>query len=543
MNLDSGLPQVERDSVPLSTLLDSHEFATELIIPSRTDCAAQPGTLEEIRSRPVAAPTVIELEDPRKYLLPHDLLLITGLGLPKSAADTDEYVSRLMKAGVPALVFGVEPVYSEVPELLINACKEQHLPLIALPPEVAFAQVVSLLSRALEEQRTRALSEMNTVARRLTEAALQHRPTRRLLDVLSNTSSGWALLRTDSGIQESGNKPSGSNPDQILEAIDARFANSPASQSGSLTANYTFQHNEQYYGVAAYEVMVHSTRRTRTSIKTPVLVLVVPERLSRTDRTAILLAVNLLRLIVSIPADQSTALDQLLMYLLAEASPPDVLRRAQGKYARLISTALGVGRRKEAFAVVATHHSSYGPGPTSASDAAWLRRFLRTPLADYQKECVRAFIGRIPSSSSLERAAELGWSFAISSVHSVEGLPNAMREAEDLAEISRHTGQHQLGYAETPNDDVFLADSLPASAGFAERILAPLLSPAQEDARKALHTWLLHNGSWEQSARALGLHRNSVRRLVSDAGQQLHRNMDDPVQRAKVLLAFSALEQ
>jgi DNA-binding PucR family transcriptional regulator len=535
MNPDPIPPALERASVPLSALLDTDEFETILVVPR---AGADPDTLAEIRGRAVAAPVVIDLDNPSTYLRPGDLLLITGLGLPREEAAVQVYVDRLVEVGTPALVFGIEPVYSIIPPMLVDACARRGLPLIKLPRDVVFAQVVSLLTRALEREQTRTLNEMVTVSRRLTEAALQHRPAQRLLAVLAQASGGWALLRTDDEVLEAGRAPASLSAETVLAAIDERIARRPVAQDAALVVNQTVLQADAEFGVTAYEVTVHSTTRARPGDRSPVLALVVPGQLSRTDRTALELAANLMRLIVSIPTDQSFAFDQLLMHLLTEAPPPLALRRQNSRYTRLLSTALASGRRREAYAVVATRRDAEGVRP---SDITILRRLLHTSLVDHRGDSVRGFTARIPSAAAYEQATAIGWSLAVSAGHRIEDLPEAMREATELAEIARATGRHQLGYADQTPPDLWLAESLPAAAGFAERMLAPLDDPAATDTRRALDVWLRHHGSWEHASRVLGLHRNTVRRLVGEAGQRLGRDLDDPLERAKLLLAFSTL--
>jgi purine catabolism regulator len=54
-----------------------------------------------------------------------------------------------------------------------------------------------------------------------------------------------------------------------------------------------------------------------------------------------------------------------------------------------------------------------------------------------------------------------------------------------------------------------------------------------------LRAWLEANGSWDGSAKALGLHRNSVRRQIGQVGELLGRDLADAQTRAELLIALN----
>ena len=534
-------PHLERASVPLATLLETDRFEAELAVPTAAELEADPALLDRVRAVPVAAPVVIELEDPGDYLTSGDLLLITGLGLPGGPAAVHSYVERLVSAGVGALVFGLEPVYPEVPPLLVRACSAQGLPLVVLPPEVVFAQVVALLTRALEDERTRSLSAMNTTARKLTEAALKRHPAQRILGVLAQA-GGWAALRVDGEILQAGQGPIETDPAALFDALEQKLAAQSLARGGTPTAFRTLSERGTDFSVTAHEVTVGAEARGRASGPSTILALGRSPELSRTDRTALLLAANLMRLVVSLPTDQSTAVDQLLMHLLVESAPPASHRREQDRYGNLIASSLLTGRKRRAHAVVAVRprHDSHSLGVPS--DVRWMRRTLRTPLADHRRDRLRAFTARPPSTTAFDQAEELGWYLAVSDAYPVTELPEAMHEAERLAEFARRTEQHQRGYLPDPPDELWLSGETAAGFGAAQRMLAPLDPPEATESRAALAVWLRRNGSWDRTARALGVHRNTVRRLIGEAEQRLGQDLDDPVTRARLLLAFTHLD-
>ena len=76
----------------------------------------------------------IELADPAPWLTGGELLLTTGLRLTADPGACEDYVARLVKAGVAAVGFGVGLSHARVPEALVDAAGEAGLPLL---PSVA----------------------------------------------------------------------------------------------------------------------------------------------------------------------------------------------------------------------------------------------------------------------------------------------------------------------------------------------------------------------------------------------------------------------
>ncbi|MBK0421541.1 PucR family transcriptional regulator [Leucobacter sp. CSA2] len=566
-------PVRDRASVPLATLLDEPTFAASLLSPAPEALADDPALAERIRNAPVASTIVIELDDPGAYMTPGDLLLITGLAITGDAAADAAYAQRLHAAGVSALVFGLEPVHARVPESLVRACRDLDFPLVVLPPPIYFAAVTSHLNRALETERTRALEAMNTVARRLTEATMQHRPAQRLVDELAREGTGWAMLRMDDEVYLGGTVPEGVDLDALTGDLRDRLhapggtrrAGQPAFTTVAVpdpgaaagAGGSGSPHSGDYAGggaisggveheVAAVETTPH---RGRARGGSAILALGRSPRLTRTDLTALQLAANLVGLILQLPAAQSMAVDQLLMHFMIETSGTRIAGADRDRFARLVANSLGGAKHAHAVVAIRDPGRQIGSDPvadggTVASDAVWLRRLLHTPFVEHRAKRLRAFTAGPPRPSELALARELGWLLAVSSAHDFGELPAAMREAEELARAAAHLGHHIDGVA-APAEAAWplgaAADPVVARAA-AAHWLAPLSGPDQEEVREVLTAWLRAHGSWDRAARDLDLHRNTVRRRVAEARALLGRDLDDPLERARILLALTALQ-
>jgi purine catabolism regulator len=79
----------------------------------------------------------------------------------------------------------------------------------------------------------------------------------------------------------------------------------------------------------------------------------------------------------------------------------------------------------------------------------------------------------------------------------------------------------------------------------AGRLLGPLLELEPGKAApllRVLRGWLAENGSWDAAAKALGLHRNSVRRQIGQAAELLGLDLAAAGTRAELLIALQFVE-
>src|SRR5262245_53512149 len=80
----------------------------------------------------------VELVDPTPWLGGGELVLTTGLRLPRSVAGLTSYVHRLAAAGVAAIGFGIGLEHAEVPRAMRRACVDVGLPLVVVPYPTPF---------------------------------------------------------------------------------------------------------------------------------------------------------------------------------------------------------------------------------------------------------------------------------------------------------------------------------------------------------------------------------------------------------------------
>jgi PucR C-terminal helix-turn-helix domain/Purine catabolism regulatory protein-like family/GGDEF-like domain len=111
---------------------------------------APPGALDRVLRRAYAT----DLLRPVRYLSGGDLV-VSGLVWRRSAADSDVFVRSLLEGDAAALAAG-DALLGAIPGDLVDACRRHGLPLIEVPTEVSFADVIEhLMSGAAAERGAR----------------------------------------------------------------------------------------------------------------------------------------------------------------------------------------------------------------------------------------------------------------------------------------------------------------------------------------------------------------------------------------------------
>lgn len=114
------------------------------------------GVEHDTGQRPVQWVHSSDLADPTPFLTPRTVLLSTGaqFGDDPDAAPIDEYIDRLVGAGITALGIGVGLQWERIPPALIESCDRRHLPLFRVPYDTPFLAVVRTAARLFDAQRS-----------------------------------------------------------------------------------------------------------------------------------------------------------------------------------------------------------------------------------------------------------------------------------------------------------------------------------------------------------------------------------------------------
>ncbi|MFD6167445.1 PucR family transcriptional regulator ligand-binding domain-containing protein [Streptomyces coeruleorubidus] len=555
---DSTVPPTP--PVPLSALLAREDLALR-----RIAGPDDPGTV-------VHWVHTSEMADPYPYLLGGELLLTAGVHIPEAAGSGtyfDDYVSRIVAAGGAALGFGVAPVHDTVPRALVAACERYGLPLLEVPQHTTFSGVARAVWQLMARARLSELRRVTEAQQSLASAASRPDPVPSVLRQLAQRLGGWAVLYGPEGaeIAGAGREPAGEARAALARLAEVVRPDRPAPPAGaaSQTGSASRAHST---GIRRGESEAAPSRsafptgprpgepaaaRSRSAHRpgpaTPagpqpptdpgrpaptsatdstaglhlaayalgaghgfVLGVAAPSR-APGDHTIVSVAAVLLALLTGEQqSGTGAARSSALVRLLLGAAPEDV------------APLLGDGRRW-----VVVHARPDGEGVPDAVAASALGAALGSALVDPAGDVVRVLVpaGRAPDPLP-------GWTLGVSATVAPEDWPAADTQAARALARARATRAPLLRHGPRPT----LADLVPPgeAAAHARTLLAPVTAhPALPE---TLRTWLSLHGSWDRTAVALSVHRNTVRQRIARCAALLETDLDDPDVRMELWFAL-----
>ncbi|MBD1543233.1 PucR family transcriptional regulator [Arthrobacter sp. IA7] len=532
-----------------------------------------------------------ELEDPTPYLLDGEFLLTAGLPFvggaggdagdagdagsnPADAGDAaggasgvDAYVRRLVKAGVVALGFGLEPYFTAVPDPVVAACVRHNLTLVQVPSTVPFAAIGLEFSRLLESDNAKLFRHLADTNRQLMRAVLSARPEHELLAALAQRVPVWAMLigadgrvraRAGSGVEVAALQPllgrllGGSGPRVEMDSLDrpgsrlvfghplrsTRDANLGALVLGSDTPLTPAQNSVVSSAVGLLELLVR--QRTSGSLA--------PSQLA----TSLLLHPD------SLSAGGARHLNGLrdLLAQSTSSTRSGALRIVQGiSAAQGVSATQGITatqgngaeqRIRAEKGIRADQGAGQAAGRAADSPVRELlqwRRLFDTKLVELTDYGFAAITRLRVDDALLGEVEKLGWRLVIGDASELTDLGSAYQRVTALRQRVQTTGKS----ARVGEVTWTVAGLLGQEAGtmLAGRLLEPVLS--QDSERRTAHlsvlrAWLGENGNWDATAKALGLHRNSVRRQVNAVAELLDIDLNQAQVRAELWIALQYVD-
>jgi Purine catabolism regulatory protein-like family/PucR C-terminal helix-turn-helix domain/GGDEF-like domain len=197
--------------VRLGDLLGFKELGLELVT-GGTDAAG----------RRVLGAHSIEVERPSRFMAPDWLMLTTGMRLRGHAAAQRELIDELEDAGLAGLGLGLGIIFQRVPRALAEAAAERSFPIVSVPLETPFREIVGVINRALLSGDLRALQRLTSLQRYLTDALREDDPAATMLERLGSVTDATALVFGPGGHVEaaSGDAPA----DALWAALGDRSA-------------------------------------------------------------------------------------------------------------------------------------------------------------------------------------------------------------------------------------------------------------------------------------------------------------------------------
>ncbi|MET7363829.1 PucR family transcriptional regulator [Streptomyces sp. NPDC005562] len=443
-----------------------------------------------------------EMPDPYPYLLGGELLLTAGVHITDPAgADghLDDYVARIVAAGGAALGFGVAPLHDTVPRALVEACDRVGLPLVEVPPRTTFSGVARAVWRLMAEARHAELRRVTEAQQGLATAAARPDPVPAVLRQLAARLGGVAVLYGPDGaeLQRAGHEPDDGARDGVRDALReltavVRRAAPAAPASAADTAGSTHLAAYALGGGRGFALGVATDRREPG------------------DHTIAGAAVVLLSLLTgehqgASEAARSAALVRLLLGAPVSQTGP----------------LLGGDR----WSVV---HARGEGGPLAASALA---AALGTGLVDPREpgEAVRLLV-----PADREVAPADGWTLGVSAAAPPAELPSSDAQAARALRRAEATRVPLVRHRENGLAGLVAPEEADAHARV---LLAPLA--AGEALTPTLRTWLSLHGSWDRTAVALSVHRNTVRQRIARCESLLNMDLSDPDVRMELWFALS----
>lgn len=167
-----------------------------------------------------------ELLDPRRYLSGRELVLTVGSALSGDDDRCPAYVERLVEADASAIGYGVGDVTDEVPERLVEACRDRGLPLLRVPAGVPFQSITELLADRRAETRAAGERRVRRLSTRLLDAMAADHSLDELLDIVRGELGGRVGYRDGElcweDVDESDVAPSASTLRHIASVLAVR---------------------------------------------------------------------------------------------------------------------------------------------------------------------------------------------------------------------------------------------------------------------------------------------------------------------------------
>ncbi|WP_221352730.1 PucR family transcriptional regulator [Streptomyces beigongshangae] len=469
-----------------------------------------------------------EMADPYPYLLGGELLLTAGAHIPGTAGSGtyfDVYVGRIVEAGGAALGFGVAPVHDTVPRELAEACDRHGLPLVEVPPRTTFSGVARAVWQLMARARHTELRRVAEAQQGLAAAAARPDPVPSVLRQLARRTGGRAVLYAPDGgeVASAGRLPgagaeAAAGASAEADAALARLAAvvRPADDGGRGPGAAPGPGGPAPSSASDTVAGVHLAAYALGTGRGFVLGVAALRR-DPGDHTIASVGAVLLSLLTGEQRSGSgAARSSALVRLLLGAAPEEVAPLLDGG---------------ELWVVV--HARPDGPAPDAVAASA-LGAALGSPLVDVDGEVVRVLVPADRNEPGAQPGAQPGWTCGVSAPVAPGEWAAADTQAARALARARATRADLVRHGE-PRGFTGLVPPVEAAA-YARTVLAPIA--ANPALTETLRTWLSLHGSWDRTAVALSVHRNTVRQRMARCAKLLAADLDDPDVRMNLWFAL-----
>ncbi|MFJ6519738.1 PucR family transcriptional regulator [Streptomyces filamentosus] len=490
---------------------------------------------EDRLDTPVRWAHVSELADPVPYMEGGELLLTTALTLDAEDGEAmRRYVRRLLGAGVVGLGFAVGVNYDEIPGALLQAARDEHLPLLEVPRRTPFLAISKAVSAAIAADQYRAVTAGFEVQRELTRAALAEGPDAVVARLAAHV-DGWAALYDASGAVVSVSPDWAARRAARLTPDVERLRERPAPAS-AVVGGTDDRVELQSLGTG---------RRVRGA-----LAVGTGAPLGTAERYAVHSAIALLTLTTERSRSLQAAEQRLgaaVLRMMLAGQPEHARTVAGDVYGDLLDAPFrllvaepgsGAERAEPPLPVLA---ESLEAAAARAGEAV-----LAVPEGEDRLVVLAGDGGAVVAACAgyAEREAdEAGVVVGLSAPAGRATAATAYKQAEQALSVARRRGRALVEHEDLAAGSVLplLADD--AVRAFADGMLRALRehdATGRGDLVASLRAWLSRHGQWDAAAADLGVHRHTLRYRMRRVEEILGRSLDDPDVRMELWLALKA---
>jgi len=465
-----------------------------------------------------------DLVDPTPWLAGGELILTTGIGLPRAAGEQRAYVGRLADAGVAGVGFGVGVRYAAIPAPIVAECSERKFPLLEVPLPTPFLAITQAVARRIAEQEVASLQQALTYQRRISRSAIRTGLAGVVGELSKELRCEAVVLDEYAAVMASSVRHGG-----LLELVGTRWDEfMPDARRGLV--GVTTEHG----------ILEIQTLRGRAAVVGWLAVQRV-NPLSPTDRLLLNQAVSLITLQLDWPAELIAAYHALggtlLDLLLDPAQDATTLVRHlrhfgfdAGSPVMLAVVTAPRGHRRLLAIVSDTLERASRPHVVCMVTGGVAVLVLARDAADLIDVLDHALHG--------SGKVAIGVSGSIPQTMAARGVAPA-----ELAAAAARREQRRIGWFEDLTLSAVLADEAVRSRiwTLARPGLDALVrdsTPRETDLVASLEAFLHHNGSWEAAARALGVHRHTLRARISRVEELTGMSLDVAENRVMLLLGL-----
>lgn len=473
--------------------------------------------------RLVLAAHTSELSDPGPWLRGGELLMTTGLALDTDPVALTGYVERLVAAGTACLAVGTGTAltHAEVPTALVRAAQRYGLPLLEVPEQTPFLAVTETVFARLAAARYAEQLRALKAQRALTAAAVHPGGVPAVAAALADL-TGLSVLVTD---VEGG--PVGSAGGD-LEGLTTDLAGELERLRGhgvQATASVLRPGRD-------VRVQPLGSRRLRGFVVCGGATPPGPFERQLVSAAVVLLTLELERLRGAGDADRRRRSDVATALLAAEL--PDAAA------ADLLAS---IGLRATAVRAVVLHLP-----PVAELERVIDLLMPQLPgllVAERTGEVVLLVADAPPDLVAIVEAATDRAPTGIGGPVRPGAASRSARQAARAAQVARGAGSgvvDVLGFASLQLLLALEAGAPGAVAAYAGAVLGPLDAAGVrgKTLSASVRAFLERNGSWEEAAAQLGVHRHTLRQRLRRVEELTGRRLDSGRDRMELLLAFEA---